>query len=1296
MSFDPIKNKAANKILATDINNETTVKNVSGTGDVVLQNNSDLTGTTGVENLEATGTVTLSGNPTTALQAAPKQYVDALIQGLDVKYSVRVATTTALPAVTYNNGTSGLGATLTADANGALPSQDGVSLSVNDRILIKDQVSGLQNGIYEVTQIGDGSNPFILTRTEDADNSPSGGEVTPGMFTYIEEGTMHSDSGWVLTTNGTITIGTTALVFSQFSGAGQITAGDGLTKSGNTLNVVTADSGRIVVNADNIDLATTGVGAGTFTKFTVDLYGRITNATSILSSDITSALGFTPLKNTTDTFTGVLTLTGSQTISSTLEVSGIQTNNSDLVFTSAISSIRMDTIDGSDNKVLTIFGGGAGSGTRGAGIQLYGNEHASLPGVMRLIAGDITGSSFQIYTGSAERFNINQAGDANFIGKVIVTATTVGIALDVQNPSGNNGIRVRSGNNEVNDGSEYVLELRNGTSDNQLMAIHAGGYSEHFVTDNLVDGWVVKQGSNNYLHIKTTNGAESVTLGNTTTNPIVRILGGTGATAGLRLQTNETDATNKEGRVKAAHYTNAEEPVTMMWISSTVSANALYIGGNSSAENAVTSIDFLTAATNTTINGTRRGGFNSTGHFDVVAGASVFQLFDVYGVGNNGAVNYERIRIQHDSNFAYIQVEAGGTGVQEALKIQTGGATRYQINNTGTVHQFFGVSSFSSTLTTDGLIYTKGNLRISTGSIDIQPGDTIGKINFYSEDLSSGASGERGRIEVVNDFAGNWDGTPARWDTNMGFYVAVDGVETLALRLSSSLLATFSGAVSVASTLTMSSDIIFSTTNGYIRQNTSDGSDTGAVSIVGGGTISTLRGAYVRAFGNENVGDPGILELAAGNITGGKIRFHAAGDWRYETTSTGGHSFLSEVGMSGIVTISGASNGVEANQFIVVAADIDSKFTLGNNTSNSIDLNYTRSDGAIVLAINGHTMETTFGGEVTLNAEKLNLGGVNNNAVINAAFSMYFNIDSDNNSVIEKFQWGFNGNTTGATVLMSLTETGVLALTGSQTISSNLTVSGGTLHFGANTAADRNLIINSNSSTTRDIRFMTTEASRWSLQASSTTESGSDTGTNFLIGAYNDAGTLIDYPFEITRAASGLITMTRSVSMTSNLSVTGVVGFGAVATSTIALNVNNSALTGTTQHGIVSQSTFTSSATAFGRAINAQVKTAAASFTLAEAVALFVDVTTKGAGSTITNLYGLKIENQTQGDTNYAIHTGLGLVRFGTDNIIISTSKTPASASDTGTQGMVAWDADYVYVCVATNTWKRSAIVTWV
>ncbi len=157
-------------------------------------------------------------DPVTADQAATKRYVDAIATGLDIKASVRVATTAALAnSPTYANGSGGMGATLTAGSNGAFPAVDGVTLVLNDRILVKNQVTAAHNGIYTLSTVGDGSNPYVLTRAIDADTAV---EVTPGLFTFVEEGTLNSDKGFVLTTDNPITIGTTDLNFTQFSSSG--------------------------------------------------------------------------------------------------------------------------------------------------------------------------------------------------------------------------------------------------------------------------------------------------------------------------------------------------------------------------------------------------------------------------------------------------------------------------------------------------------------------------------------------------------------------------------------------------------------------------------------------------------------------------------------------------------------------------------------------------------------------------------------------------------------------------------------------------------------------------------------------------------------------------------------------------------------------------------------------------------------------------------------------------------------------------------------------------------------------
>lgn len=170
-------------------------------------------------------------DPTAAQDAATKAYVDSVGTGLDAKASVRVATTAALATNTRS------GNILTASANGALASIDGVSLSVNDRILVKNEATGANNGIYTITSLGAGGSPWSMTRATDADVSA---EVTPGMYVFVEEGTTNADTGWVLNTNQTITLNTTALTFVQFSGAGTYTAGTGLTLVGGQFSIDTA------------------------------------------------------------------------------------------------------------------------------------------------------------------------------------------------------------------------------------------------------------------------------------------------------------------------------------------------------------------------------------------------------------------------------------------------------------------------------------------------------------------------------------------------------------------------------------------------------------------------------------------------------------------------------------------------------------------------------------------------------------------------------------------------------------------------------------------------------------------------------------------------------------------------------------------------------------------------------------------------------------------------------------------------------------------------------------------------
>lgn len=197
----------------------TGVTTSTGTGSVVLSASPALTGA-------PTAPTASFGTNTTqiATTAFVTSAVDAARTGLDVKSSVRAATTAN---ITLSN----------------TQTVDGVALAVGDRVLVKDQATATENGIYIVAG-------GAWTRATDFDTTT---EVTAGAFTFVESGTANADSGWVVSTDGAITVGTTAIAFAQFSGAGQITAGNGLTKTGNTLNVG-AGTG-LAVNADDIALS---------------------------------------------------------------------------------------------------------------------------------------------------------------------------------------------------------------------------------------------------------------------------------------------------------------------------------------------------------------------------------------------------------------------------------------------------------------------------------------------------------------------------------------------------------------------------------------------------------------------------------------------------------------------------------------------------------------------------------------------------------------------------------------------------------------------------------------------------------------------------------------------------------------------------------------------------------------------------------------------------------------------------------------------------------------------------------
>lgn len=175
------------------------------------------------------GMITGLPAPSGTADAATKGYVDAVAAGLIVHQAARLGTATALPANTYNNGTAGVGATLTANGNGAL-TVDGIAVTVSDRIVVKNEAAPANNGIYSVTQVGDGSNPYILTRTTDANIANTGdpNKIGSGSYVFVLAGAANTNTGWLVNST-VVTIGTDPINWVQFSAGASVASLNGLT-----------------------------------------------------------------------------------------------------------------------------------------------------------------------------------------------------------------------------------------------------------------------------------------------------------------------------------------------------------------------------------------------------------------------------------------------------------------------------------------------------------------------------------------------------------------------------------------------------------------------------------------------------------------------------------------------------------------------------------------------------------------------------------------------------------------------------------------------------------------------------------------------------------------------------------------------------------------------------------------------------------------------------------------------------------------------------------------------------------
>tara|TARA_X000000950_G_scaffold266309_1_gene341638 strand:- start:342 stop:3191 length:2850 start_codon:yes stop_codon:yes gene_type:complete len=395
--------------------------------------------------------------PSNANDAASKSYVDSTASGLDVKNSVRAATT-------------GNGTLASAYANGQ--TIDGVALATNDRILIKDQTDASENGIYTVNASG------APTRATDFD---SDAEVTSGAFAFVEEGTVNADNGFVLSTNGAITVGTTNLAFTQFSGGGAITAGSGMTKTGNTLNVIGGDGIAAAADELAIDLAaSTALNfSGGKLDVTIDLSDNTNDVTGTLGI-ANGGTGATSLDDITDAGSSRITVTGGAgTIiggNVTLDVAESNLDLANMGGTLGLTSQVTGT--------LPIANGGTGGANAGAArtalglaigsdVQAYDADLDAISALAKTDGGIIVGngSAFVLESGATARTSLGLGtGDTpTFNGAAMGSAAITGVAdpsnaqdaatkayVDTQSASVSSSVAGDTGSASVSFGSDTL------------------------------------------------------------------------------------------------------------------------------------------------------------------------------------------------------------------------------------------------------------------------------------------------------------------------------------------------------------------------------------------------------------------------------------------------------------------------------------------------------------------------------------------------------------------------------------------------------------------------------------------------------------------------------------------------------------------------------------------------------------------------------------------------------------------------------------------------------------------------
>ena len=998
--------------------------------------------------------------PSGTTDAASKGYVDGVASGLDVKDSVRVATTAA-------------GTLSSSFANGS--TVDGISLATNDRILIQDQVSGAENGIYTVNASG------APTRATDFD---ADSEVTAGAFTFVEEGTTNADNGFVLTTDGTITVGTTAIAFAQFSGAGSIIAGAGLTKSGSTLNVI-AGTG-ITVNANDVQISASYAGQNTITTLGTVATGTW-NGTGIANAYVDNDLtisggtvdnsiigGTTPVAGTFTTLTANTSLVGTLGTAAQGSVTSLGTLTALNVDNLNLNGNAITSTDSNGNIDLTPHGVGEVNITK---VDIDGGAiDGTIIGANSAVAGTFgaltstgtsTHASVDINGGAIDGTNIGAASvGTGAFSTISATGTTTGVAANYSGAVGVDGnfdVATNKFTVAAATGNTVVAGTLGVTGLSTLATVDVGG--------GAIDGTIVGAASaaaGTFTALTATgtstlpviNGSGAWTNTGTLTAGTVDINGG--AIDGTNIGAN-AQGTGRFSSLQADTLAGALNASSQAITNVNIDSGAIDgtpIGANSvstGAFGALTSTSHVSSGNISGVDGTFSGNLAVTGN---IVGSGNLTIS-----GDTVTANVTTITIEDPLMLLSSSAADAGT-VDAGFVVERGSSANVALLWDESADEFAAIS------TTDTGT-TAGNVTIAAyadfKAKDVQAGGALTAAGATTLSgaltVSGGGAVALGASALTGSGAWTHTGTltAGTVDINGG---AIDGTAIGAASASTGAFSTLSA--TGTSTLTTVDINAGNIDNTVIGASTAVAGTFAALTATGTSTLSTVdinAGAIDgTAIGANSVSTGAFSTISAtGAITG-----DLTGDVAGNVTSTGTSTFTTvdinggaidgtniganQVGTGHFSTLgaTGTLTGVAANFSGAVGVDgnfdvATNKMTVAAASGNTTIAGTLGVTGAITGALTGNVTGNVTG-DLTGNSAGTHTGAVSGN-VTSTGTSTFTTVDI-NGGAIDGTIIGANAAVAADFTTMDATGNvtigGTLAVTGNTTLTGNLTINGTT------------------------------------------------------------------------------------------------------------------------------------------------------------------------------------------------------------------------------------------------------------